>query len=97
MPNGRDSSLSLETSTPREQSVYPTNSLITKPSYNSKKSAFTWLGSFEELINFCYEHLEVDSTTCSITQNEQRKSIKTKSLIVNYYKTGTLQLQGNDA
>ena len=39
----------------------------------------------------------MDSTTCSITQNEQRKSIKAKSLTVNYYKTGTLQLQGNNA
>ena len=34
----------------------------------------------------------MDSTTSSITQNEQRKS-----LTVNYYKTGTLQLQGNNS
>ena len=39
----------------------------------------------------------MDSTTCSITQNEQRKSIKAKSLTLNYYKTGTFQLQGNNA
>ena len=31
----------------------------------------------------CFEHLEMDSTTCSITQNEQRKSIEAKSLTVN--------------
>ena len=34
---------------------------------------------------------------CLIPQNEQRKSMKAKSLTVNYYKTGTLQLQGNNA
>ena len=96
MANGRDSSLSLETSTLQENAVYPTNSLIKKLSYNLKKSAFTCLGSFDELKSFCLEHLEMDSTTCSITQNEQRKSIKAKSLILNYYKTGTLQLQGNN-
>ena len=39
----------------------------------------------------------MDSTTCSITQNEQRKSIKAKSVTVSYFKTGTLQLQGNNA
>ena len=96
MANGRDSSLSLETSTLQENAVYPTNSLIKKLSYNLKKSAFTCLGSFDELKSFCLEHLEMDSTTCSITQNEQRKSIKAKSLTLNYYKTGTLQLQGNN-
>ena len=73
-----------------------TDSLIKKLSYNSKKSTFTWRGSFDELKIFCFEHLEIDSTTCSITQNEQRKSIKAKSLTGNYYKTGTLQLQGNN-
>ena len=92
MVKGRDSSLSLESSTLQENAVYPTNSLIKKLSYNLKKSAFTCLGSFDELKSFCFEHLEMDSTTCSITQNEQRKSIKA----VNYYKTGTLQLQGNN-
>ena len=96
MANGRDSSLSLETSTLQENAVYPTNSLIKKLSYNLKKSAFTCLGSFDELKSFCLEHLEMDSPTCSITQNEQRKSIKAKSLTLNYYKTGTLQLQGNN-
>ena len=73
-----------------------TDSLIKKLSYNSKKSTFTWRGSFDELKIFCFELLDIDSTTCSITQNEQRKSIKAKSLTVNYYKTGTLQLQGNN-
>ena len=73
-----------------------TDSLIKKLSYNSKKSTFTWRSSFVELKIFCFELLEIDSTTCSKTQNEQRKSIKGKSLTVNYYKTGTLQLQGNN-
>ena len=73
-----------------------TDSLIKKLSYNSKRSTFTWRGSFDELKIFCFELLDIDSTTCSITQNEQRKSIKAKSLTVNYYKTGTLQLQGNN-
>ena len=73
-----------------------TDSLIKKLSYNSKKSTFTWRSSFDELKIFCFEHLEMDSTTCSITQNKQRKSIKAKSLTVNYYKTGTSQLQGNN-
>ena len=74
-----------------------TDYLIKKLRYNSKKSTFTWRGSFDELKIFCFEHLEMDSTTCSITQNEQRKSIKAKSLTVSYFKTGTLQLQGNNA
>ena len=87
----------METSDLHENAVYPTNSLIKKLSYNSKNSTFTWRGSFDELKIFCFEHLEMDSTTCSITQNEQRKSIKAKSLTVNYYKTETLQLQGNNA
>ena len=87
----------METSNLHDNAVYPTNSLIKKLSYNSKKSTFTWRGSFDELKIFCFEHLEMDSTTCSITQNEQRKSIKAKSLTVNYYKTETLQLQGNNA
>lgn len=39
----------------------------------------------------------MDSTNCSITQNEQNKSLKAKSLAVNYFKTGTIQLQGNNA
>ena len=33
---------------------------------------------------------------CLITQNKQRKSMKTESLTVSYYKTGTLQLQRNN-
>ena len=49
MAKGRDSSLSLETSTLQENAVYPTNSVIKKLSYNSNKSAFTCLGSFDEL------------------------------------------------
>ena len=73
-----------------------TDFLIKKLSYNPKKSTFTWQGSFDELKIFCFELLETDSTTCSLPQNEQRKSIKAKSLTVNYYKTGTLQLQGNN-
>ena len=77
--------------------VYPTNSLMKKLSYNSKKSTFTWQGSFDELKIFYFKHLEMDSTTCSITQNKQTKSIKAKSLTVNYNKTGTLQLRGNNA
>lgn len=93
MANGRDSSLSLETSTLQENAVYPTNSLIEKLSENSKKSTFMWLRSFDKLKNFCFKHLEMDSTMCSITQNQQRKWIKAKSLTVNYDKTGTLQLQ----
>ena len=39
----------------------------------------------------------MDSTTCSITQNEQRKPIKAKSVTVSYFKTGTLQLQETNA
>ena len=74
-----------------------TDYLIKKLRYSSKKSTFTWRGSFDELKIFCFEHLEMDSTTCLITQNEQRKSIKAKSLTVSYFKTGTLQLQGNNA
>lgn len=93
MAKGWDSSLSLETSTLQENAVYPTNSLIEKLSENSKKSTFMWLRSFDKLKNFCFKHLEMDSTMCSITQNQQRKSIKAKSLTVNYDKTGTLQLQ----
>ena len=87
----------METSYLHENTVYPTNSLMKKLSYHSKKSTFTWRGSFDELKIFCFKHLEMDSTTCSITQNEQTKLIKAKSLTVNYYKTGTLQLRGNNA
>ena len=93
MAKGQDSTLSLETSTLQENAVHPANSLIEKLSENSKKSTFMWLRSFDKLKNFCFKHLEMDSTMCSITQNQQRKSIKAKSLTVNYDKTGTLQLQ----
>ena len=93
MAKGQDSTLSLETSTLQENAVCPANSLIEKLSENSKKSTFMWLRSFDKLKNFCFKHLEMDSTMCSITQNQQRKSIKAKSLTVNYDKTGTLQLQ----
>jgi len=74
-----------------------TDYLIKKVTYNSKKSTFTRRGSFDELKISCFEHLEMDSTTCSITQNEQGKSIKAKSVTVSYFKTGTLQPQGNNA
>ena len=93
MAKGQDSTLSLETSTLQENVVYPTNSQIEKLSENSQKSTFMWRGSFDELKNFCFKRSEMDSTMCSITQNQQRKSIKAKSLTMNYDKTGTLQLQ----
>ena len=96
MADGRDTSLSLKSSTEQVESSDPEQSLTKKLNSNDKKSRFSWTGSFEELINFCCKHLNIEPSTCAITRNEQRKTIETKSLIVNFYKTGTLQIQGSD-
>lgn len=71
--------------------------LIEKLDYNPKKFTFTWSGSFEELQSFCFKYLNIDPAECSITRNERTKSIKTSSLILNFYKTRTLQVQGSDS
>ena len=69
--------------------------LIKYLNYNHPKSVFTWSGSFDDLKSFCSEHLEVNLTTCSINHNERSKSIKSNSLTVVLFNTGTLQLQGS--
>ena len=57
---------------------------------------FVWSGSFEELQSFCFKYLNIEPADCSITANDRAKTIKTNSLILNCYKTRTIQVQGSD-
>ena len=70
--------------------------LLEKLDFNVKKCMFTWSGSFEELQSFCFKYLNIEQADCSITANERAKTIKTNSLILNFYKTRTVQVQGSD-
>lgn len=96
MANGQDNSLSAENLTEQEVNQDFESPLIEKLDYNAKKSTFTWLGSFDELQSFCFKFLNMEPADCLITTNERAKTIKTGSLILNFYKTKTLQVQGSD-
>lgn len=96
MACGQDNSLSAENLTEQEANPDYESLLIEKLDYNAKKSTFTWLGSFDELQAFCFKYLNMEPADCSITANERAKTIKTGSLILNFYKTKTLQVQGSD-
>ena len=96
MASGHDSSLSAEVSL--EQAIISDSEhpLLGKLDYNASKSVFTWSGSFEELQSFCFKYLNIEPADCSITANERAKTIKTNSLILNFFKTRTVQVQGAD-
>ena len=96
MACGQDNSLSTEILAEHEVNRDFEPPLIEKLDYNPKKSTFTWSGSFEELQSFYFKYLNIDPAACSITMNEKAKTIKTSSLILNFYKTRTLQVQGSD-
>lgn len=95
MARCQDNSLSTEILTEQEVNPDFEPPLIKKLNYNAKKSTFTWSGSFDELQSFCFKYLNIDPADCSITTNERAKTIKTSSLILNFYKTRTLQVQGS--
>ena len=40
--------------------------------------------------------MNIEPADCSITANDRAKTIKTNSLILNFYKTRTIQVQGSD-
>ena len=96
MECGQDNFLSAEILAEQEVSPDFEPLLIEKLDYNPKTSTFTWSGSFEEIQSFSFKYLNIDPAACSITMNERAKTIKTSSLILNFYKTSTLQVQGSD-
>ena len=96
MASGYDNSFSTETSIEQAINSDSEHSLMEKLDFNAKKSMFIWLGSFEELQSFCFKYLNIEPASCSITESERAKTIKTNSLIVNFYKTRTVQIQGAD-
>ena len=59
------------------------------------KSKFSWLGSFEQLLQFAEEHLGLNRESMKVSENETKKTIKTEQVILNWFhSTGTLQVQG---
>ena len=96
MACGQENSLSAEILAVQEVNPDFEPPLIEKLDYNPKKFTFTGSGSFKELQSFCFKYLNVDPAECLITRNERAKSIKTSSLILNFYKARTLQVQGSD-
>ena len=95
MASGHDSSLSAEVSPEQEVISDSEHPLLKKLDYNANKSV-TWSGSFEELQSFCFKYFNIEPADCSITANERAKTIKTNSLILNFFKTRPVQVQGAD-
>ena len=61
-------------------------------------SKFVWLGSFQDLISFAVQHLDLNLENSKVSENDNRKAIKANHLILNFYEsTGTLQVQGPQA
>ena len=64
----------------------------------ANKSKFSWLGSFEQLLQFAEEQLGLNRESMKVSENETKKTIKTEQVILNwFYSTGTLQVQGPQA
>jgi len=90
MASGHDNSLSADNATDSAVISDSELSLLEKLDFNVKKSMFTWSASFEELESFCFKYLDIKPADCSITTNDRAKTIKTNSLILNFYKTRTI-------
>ena len=61
-------------------------------------SKFVWLGSFQDLISFAVQHLDLNLENSKVSENDNGKAIKANHLILNFCEsTGTLQVQGPQA
>ena len=61
----------------------------------ANKTKFSWLGSFEQLLQFAEEQLGLNRESMKVSETETKKTIKTEQVILNwFYSTGTLQVQG---
>ena len=64
----------------------------------ANKSKFSWLGSFEQLLQFAEEQLGLNRESMKVSYNETKKTIKTEQVILNWFSsTLTLQVQGPQA
>ena len=64
----------------------------------ANKSKFSWLGSFEQLLQFVEEQLGLNRESMKVSENETKRTIKTEQVILNWFSsTGTLQVQGPQA
>ena len=64
----------------------------------ANETKFSWLGSFEQLLQFAEEQLGLNCKSMKVSENETKKTIKTEQVILNwFYSTGTLQVQGPQA
>ena len=97
-----DSQVSLDIS---QHGNDPPSSLLTlDKDYNlighlkANKSKFSWSGSFEQLLQFAEEQLDLNRESMKVSENETKKTIKTEQVTLNwFYSTGTLQVQGPQA
>ena len=72
------------------------NNLISHLKAN--KSKLSWLGSFEQLLQFAEEQLGLNRESMKASENDTMKTIKTEQVTLNwFYSTGTLQVQGPHA
>ena len=62
--------------------------------FKANKSKFSWLGSFEQLLQLAEEQLGLNRESMKVFENETKKTIKTEQVNLNwFYSTGTLQVQ----
>lgn len=51
----------------------------------ANKSKFSWLGSFEQRLQFAEEHLSFTRESMRVSENETKKTVKTEQVILNWF------------